>query len=900
MAQNEGHYSMNLKDQNIAIINVTNYFSNWFNIDDNSTFEKTKDDVDEIGMQHIVFQQYYKGTKVEHGVVFVHAQNGVVMSVNATVMELPFQSLTKQDSQLKSTHVVNAEQLIVPINTKKGVVYRSAYKTFDSTQNADVYTDVETGEVLKTTSHTFYGNAYTMYHGWQTMDCGYNRDDGYYYLIDPDRNIVTLNASCATYEVGGDIGELEDVLSSYADNCDYYMSPSATWAGILSSVTITSDDGDWWYTAITDTRPDFYIKIYSSTGKLLYTSNVKDNTKSPVTFSNINVSIDEGSYIKIYDEDVPSDTYGDSVTISNPLPGTYTWSGSQTSGKIVIKSNPALDAHWGMQNVYDYYLNTFNRKNYNNMEGTFIYQLIDPYALFGSHASIDVYTTLNANGVGYILYGLGDGKLMTEMVALDIIAHEFTHLVTDYNGNGGLEYLGESGALCESFSDIFSCAVEFYTLGKDANWLMGEDVMIKFSNVRDIADPKNGFDGWGAQPDTYKGEFWANTSDVSENGDYGGVHQNSGVQNKWFYLLCEGGSGTNDNEDEYSVSGIGIEKAQQIAYRNLLYYLTPTATHWDARNGSLNAAKDLYGENSAEYKAVEDAWFAVGVSSISGNSDKFVVTAKSEDVSMGSVMGSGLYDLNEEATLIAIPENEYEFVKWNDGVTTNPRKISVTENVTYIATFKYVEGSATATISLLSNHKAWGTVAGDGDYEIGESVSISANPAEGYQFVQWNDGNTQQSRTIVVNDDITLIAIFEKIVEIIPKKSISLYSNNNDWGILSGEGEYAVGSEVEIYALPNEGYRFVQWNDGNTENPIYITISEDLMLIATFEKIPNTAINDVTNKFVISIQNYQILINGIAPTYVTNMLGQKIANQNLKPGCYYVQIDNIVQSIIIK
>ncbi len=927
MAQNEGHYSMNLKDQNIAIINVTNYFSNWFNIDDNSTFEKTKDDVDEIGMQHIVFQQYYKGTKVEHGVVFVHAQNNMVVSVNATIMELPFQSLAKQDSQLKSTPVDNAEQLIVPINSKKGVVYRSVYKTFDSTQNADVYTDVETGEVLKTTSHTFYGNAYTMYHGWQTMDCWYNSNEGYYYLIDQDRNIITLNASYAPYEGSVYKGRLSDVVSSYANNCDSYTSPFATWAGILSSVTITGDDGDWWYTAITDTRPDFYIKIYSSTGKLLYTSNVKDNTKSPVTFSNINVSIDEGSYIKIYDEDVTSDTYGGSVTISNPLSGSYTWSGSLTSGKIVIKSNPALDAHWGMQNVYDYYLETFNRKNFNNLEGTFIYQFIDPYAIYGSHVYNNASAGYDANGVGYMLYGLGDGEEMSEVVALDVMAHEFTHNVTAFNGNGGLEYLGESGALNESFSDIFGCAVEFYALGEDANWFIGEDVMINYTNLRDMADPKNSMDGlilkedlkdaiieyYGRdyydqledtlqipQPDTYKGDFWANTSDYSEYGDNGGVHQNSGVQNKWFYLLCEGGNGTNDNDDDYSVTGIGIEKAQKIAYRNLMYYLTPTASFWDSRNGSLNATKDLYGENSAEYKAVEDAWFAVGVGSISGNSDKFVVTAKAEDATIGSVMGSGLYELNEEATLIAIPENGYEFVKWNDGITTNPRKISVTKDTTYIATFKYVEGSATATISLFSNNNLWGTVTGAGTYEIGESVSISANPTEGYQFVQWNDGNTQQSRTIVVNGDITLIATFEKLVEIIPKKTISLYSNNNDWGILSGEGEYAVGSEVEIYALPREGYRFVQWNDGNTENPRYITISEDLMLIATFEKNPNTAINDITNELVISIQNNQILINGIAPTYVTNMLGQKIANQNLKTGCYYVQIGNTIQSIIIK
>ena len=85
------------------------------------------------------------------------------------------------------------------------------------------------------------------------------------------------------------------------------------------------------------------------------------------------------------------------------------------------------------------------------------------------------------------------------------------------------------------------------------------------------------------------------------------------MQNYWFYLLSEGGTGTNDLNNQYNVIGIGIDKAAQIAYRNLIHYLTPEATFEDARNGSIMAATDLYGRNSHEVQAVVNAWYAVGV-----------------------------------------------------------------------------------------------------------------------------------------------------------------------------------------------------------------------------------------------------------------------------------------------
>lgn len=93
-------------------------------------------------------------------------------------------------------------------------------------------------------------------------------------------------------------------------------------------------------------------------------------------------------------------------------------------------------------------------------------------------------------------------------------------------------------------------------------------------------------------------------------------------------MLTEGGSGVNDLKNFYNVKGIGIEKAVQIAYRNLIYYLTPQATFHDSRNGSLAAAADLYGKNSQEYKSVADAWYAVGVGDKYPNTQARSITLK--------------------------------------------------------------------------------------------------------------------------------------------------------------------------------------------------------------------------------------------------------------------------------
>ncbi|MFQ5585069.1 MAG: M4 family metallopeptidase, partial [Calditrichia bacterium] len=142
------------------------------------------------------------------------------------------------------------------------------------------------------------------------------------------------------------------------------------------------------------------------------------------------------------------------------------------------------------------------------------------------------------------------------------------------------------------------------------SWRLGEDITASGLGIRNMANPNEFGD-----PDTYGGTNWFNVVGCTPSNlnDQCGVHTNSGVQNFWFYLLSEGGSGTNDNGDPYNVTGIGTADAAAIAYRNLTVYLTTSSEYADARTGAIAAATDLFGPGSPQVQATMDAWDAVGV-----------------------------------------------------------------------------------------------------------------------------------------------------------------------------------------------------------------------------------------------------------------------------------------------
>lgn len=249
--------------------------------------------------------------------------------------------------------------------------------------------------------------------------------------------------------------------------------------------------------------------------------------------------------------------------------------------------------HWGIHEARDYFHFVHDRDSWDDNGGN-IEAVIDP--AFGG-------AQWRRNG-RRMRFGLSnDTNPNNDWYRIDIVGHEFAHAVANASVGSSLDetltYQGESGALNESFADIFGVLVELYASG-NLNWSIS-----KVGRKLDNPNASN-------QPDTYKatGEegFWYTGGD-----DNGGVHTNSGVQNYWFYLLSEGGSGENFFGTNYDVTGIGIESAAEIAYLTLVYYMNPNDDYLDARSASLQAATQRFGSCSFEAQQVAEAWHAVGV-----------------------------------------------------------------------------------------------------------------------------------------------------------------------------------------------------------------------------------------------------------------------------------------------
>lgn len=252
----------------------------------------------------------------------------------------------------------------------------------------------------------------------------------------------------------------------------------------------------------------------------------------------------------------------------------------------------AIDAHWGAEMTYDYFFIKHGRNSIDNAG----FKLV-------SYIHYDVgYANAFWNG-SEMTYGDGGGSV-TPLTTVDIVGHEITHGLTNFSAD--LIYQDESGALNESFSDIFGATIdhEAREVTGDTLWRIGEECFPP-GGIRHMANPSAFGD-----PDTYDGTGWIAAGDPFDNG---GVHVNSGVQNYWYHLMSEGGSGINDNADAYTVDGVGIDTAASIAFRNLTVYLLPNSDFSDARFYSIVAAQDLYGDCSRAVETTTNAWYAVGV-----------------------------------------------------------------------------------------------------------------------------------------------------------------------------------------------------------------------------------------------------------------------------------------------
>jgi bacillolysin len=295
---------------------------------------------------------------------------------------------------------------------------------------------------------------------------------------------------------------------------------------------------------------------------------------------NFSVFEEDGLYY-LYNALVPNSS--ESVIYDFQNGETFSDSTFITSNSPITGFDPAgISAYVNQSVTFDYFKNTFGRNSIDDK---------------GMALTAVVHFDQNLNNAFWsnkaMFFGDGDGELFSNLAGcLDITAHEMTHGVVE--NTAGLIYQNQSGALNESFADVFAVMVD-----RD-DWFLGEDCFLTAPGyLRNIQNPNLGFGG--GQP-AHMSDFLQ----VPTSQDHGGVHTNSGIPNRVAYLMAEGLS------DEGLGQSIGREKTEQIFYRALLM-LTANADFFDARVASEAATEMLYGEGSSETVSVAAAWDAVGI-----------------------------------------------------------------------------------------------------------------------------------------------------------------------------------------------------------------------------------------------------------------------------------------------
>ncbi|WP_327295157.1 M4 family metallopeptidase [Streptomyces sp. NBC_01197] len=284
-------------------------------------------------------------------------------------------------------------------------------------------------------------------------------------------------------------------------------------------------------------------------------------------------------------------TSGKGTLFSN---STDTWG----DGTAKNPQTAAVDAHYGAAETWDFYKNVLKR---NGIAG-------DGKASYSRVHYGNAYVNAFWDDSCFCMtYGDGAGNA-DPLTAIDVAGHEMSHGLTAATAN--LDYTGESGGLNEATSDIFGTAVEFYAnnASDPGDYLIGEKININGDGTPLRYMDKPSKDGGSA-------DYWSSSLGGLD------VHYSSGPANHFFYLLSEGSGKKTINGVNYdsptsngsTVTGIGRDKAIQIWYKALTTYMTSTTDYAAARVATLKAATDLYGTNSAEYKAVGAAWAGINV-----------------------------------------------------------------------------------------------------------------------------------------------------------------------------------------------------------------------------------------------------------------------------------------------
>ncbi len=527
-------------NSNRKMKNDTVFLKSILNAKKEDSFRKINEDLDELGITHKKFQQYYKGLKVENSEFLIHGKNDNIEVINGDFQDIDIPIITPT---LNEKQALN--KALVFVGAKK-------YKWEDTVME----------NLVKQNT---------------------NNPNATYY---PKAELVISK----DYLSGSNLWKLswKFTISSMLPDNEQLIYVDANDGSVINNIPLIYDAN------VSCTGQTKYCGPQNFTGDSFTGGYRLRESRNGVSIQTLNLH--------------STDIYASATDFVNS--NTNWTSGSWANFNT---DQAALDAHWSAEKVVDFWKTVFNR---NSIDGA------------GLRVINYVHYTPNANGISwanaqwvsgsnssFMQYGDGDNTYYP-FVSLDVCAHEFGHGINQFTAN--LTYgHEESAALSEGFSDIWAACVEHWAAPNKQTWLLGEEIIktSSYNCLRNLQNPKSSSIIFGQHPDTYHGKFWDN---------YGEPHYNSTVLSHWFYLLSQGGSGTNDFGNSFVISGIGIENAQKIAYRAETKYLYSSADYSAARFATILAAIDLSGGIPNAVMTVTNAWYAVGVG------DQYVISGPSE------------------------------------------------------------------------------------------------------------------------------------------------------------------------------------------------------------------------------------------------------------------------------
>ncbi|MFM9950676.1 MAG: M4 family metallopeptidase [Saprospiraceae bacterium] len=436
---------------------------------------------------------------------------------------------------------------------------------------------------------------------------------------------------------------------------------------------------------------------------------------------------------------MPGDPVGVIVTLDafNTSPENQNFNADIVVSNSATFSNKqaAISSHYNAIKSFDYFRSKFTRNSIDGVGGNVI----------------SIANVTEANGTSMenafwngqaMFYGNGGSTFKPLARGLDVGGHEMTHGVVEKTAN--LVYQGESGALNESFADIFGQMID----GDANDWKIGEDVMQSGGGLptalRDLSNPHNG------QP-TNSGFWQPNHTNEQYMGsqDNGGVHINSGITNRAFFLFASNAS-------------VGTAKAEQVYYKALKDYLVKSSKFIDCRIAVIQAATDLYGAAVANVAA--DAFAQVGI-------------------------GSGAPSGNYLGQLSPNPGTDYILCTSNNG-----NNLDLANGTGQIITSLYTEGvysrpSITDNgVSLVFVNDAKELMAIEFDYALNQFVVFQVFPGP-YR----NAAISKDGRFVAVLDEFAAprIKIYDFADPDVSFETFFLYNPTYTQGQITGDVEYA-------------------------------------------------------------------------------------------------------------